>query len=592
MCKKMNSENRTCQSCKKIFTIASEDFDFYEKIKAPSPTWCPECRSIRRMSWRNESSLYRHVCGSCKKPIITIYSPHYPRIIYCKECWVSDVWDPKTYGIDYQEDTPFFVQFRKLFDTVPLVLADRKGTTENSEYGNYNGNCKNCYLCFSVALSEDSLYCANSQELKECMDSTGLRNGELCYEAVDSEKNYRCMFIERTRESADSSFLFGCSNAVNCFMSANIRNKSYVFRGKQMSAEDYKKEMTKIDMGDFSVVRELKNEFNAMKLLALRKHAEIKNSMNATGDNITNSKNVFYSFDVNDSENIKYSMRILKGCRDVYDCHGMVAGELVYEGFGCGFSPRNNLFSFSVDVSRNLIYCAMCHDSSDCFGCVGLKNQHYCILNKQYEEKEYKELVTKIKNLMDKVPYIDTKGRVYGYGEFFPSELSPFGYNETIAQDNFPITKEEAVTQGFLWKDDEKKNHIPTIFSDMIPKNITDVDESITSEIIQCEHKGSCNERCSSAFKVTPQEFLLYKKLSVPIPHLCPSCRHFERLKRRNSLKLWHRQCMCGQPAMTYQNTAIHEHGSRPCPNGFETSYPPERPEIVYCEQCYQKEVV
>jgi hypothetical protein len=27
------------------------------------------------------------------------------------------------------------------------------------------------------------------------------------------------------------------------------------------------------------------------------------------------------------------------------------------------------------------------------------------------------------------------------------------------------------------------------------------------------------------------------------------------------------------------------------CNNTFETSYAPERPEIVYCERCYQGEV-
>ena len=46
-------EKRTCQNCKKDFTIKSEDFSFYEKIKVPAPTWCPECRMIRRINFRN-----------------------------------------------------------------------------------------------------------------------------------------------------------------------------------------------------------------------------------------------------------------------------------------------------------------------------------------------------------------------------------------------------------------------------------------------------------------------------------------------------------------------------------------------------------
>ncbi|HEY4526141.1 MAG TPA: hypothetical protein VJL32_03550 [Candidatus Paceibacterota bacterium] len=41
-----------------------------------------------------------------------------------------------------------------------------------------------------------------------------------------------------------------------------------------------------------------------------------------------------------------------------------------------------------------------------------------------------------------------------------------------------------------------------------------------------------------------------------------------------------------------YKNFATHFHGENPCPTEFETSYAPDRPEIVYCEQCYNSEVV
>jgi hypothetical protein len=200
---------------------------------------------------------------------------------------------------------------------------------------------------------------------------------------------------------------------------------------------------------------------------------------------------------------------------------------------------------------------------------------------------------------MNEIPYVDTKGRTYGYGEFFPQEFSPFAYNETIAQDYFPIGEKEAVTNGFRWKKGEKKDYSVTKSFSEIPSNIKNVDDSIVNEIISCEHGGSCDERCSTAFRITPQELQLYRKMNIPVPHLCPGCRHFVRLKKRNPLKLWHRQCMCSQPTTgniqsgtAYKNTVAHEHGDKPCPNEFETSYAPERPEIVYCESCYQHEMI
>ena len=425
----MSSETKNCQNCDKDFVIEAEDFDFYKKIGVPVPTWCPECRMIRRMSWRNESSLYRRNCGLCKKPIITMYAPDSPFRIYCHECWISDRWDGKEYGADYDWNTPFFSQFRKLLENVPLDMADIKGTMVNSEYGNYNGTCKNCYMCFSTILSEDSFYCSSSQELKQCMDSVYLRNAELCYEAIDSDKSYGCAFIEKTRESTDSRFLLGCSNVSNCFMSSNLRNGSHIFRNEQLNAEEYAARMSKIDFGSSDTIKKLKEEFEKLKESTLCKYADIKNAVDANGDNIANSKHVSRSFSVGDSENVKYSVRIMKNSRDIYDCHGAVSGELAYESSGCGFSPRNDLFSISIDVSRDIRYCALCRDCSDCFGCIGLKKQSYCIFNKQYSKEEYEKLVLKIIEHMNETSYVDRKRRTYKYGEFFPPELSPFGYN-------------------------------------------------------------------------------------------------------------------------------------------------------------------
>ncbi|MFZ1019443.1 MAG: hypothetical protein WAN61_00420 [Minisyncoccia bacterium] len=102
-------------------------------------------------------------------------------------------------------------------------------------------------------------------------------------------------------------------------------------------------------------------------------------------------------------------------------------------------------------------------------------------------------------------------------------------------------------------------------------------------KVIECEHQGKCNEQCTEAFKIIESELQFYQRMNLPIPHLCPNCRHYQRLKQRNPLKLWHRSCMCDK--------TNHFHGKEKCEVEFETSYAPERPEIIYCEKCYQQEV-
>ncbi len=213
---------------------------------------------------------------------------------------------------------------------------------------------------------------------------------------------------------------------------------------------------------------------------------------------------------------------------------------------------------------------------------------------------------------MNEMPYIDKKGRIYKYGEFFPPELSPFCYNETVAQEYFPLTKEQALAQGYSWKDQETRNIEISIKSADLPDHIKDVKDDIVGKVIQCANAKSTEigspevnpqfSQCTSAFKIIPQELEFYRKMNLPLPRLCPNCRHYQRLKQRNPLKLWHRKCMCngkqsevyrGRASVSsnYTNTIEHFHKDQPCPNEFQTSYSPDRPEIVYCEKCYQAEV-
>ena len=241
------------------------------------------------------------------------------------------------------------------------------------------------------------------------------------------------------------------------------------------------------------------------------------------------------------------------------------SGDGIYN-IKCGWGAWTN--------SRNATYCITSPGVTDVFGCVGLKKKQYCILNKKYTKEQYEELVPKIIKHMIDIPYIDSKGRVYKYGEFFPSELSPFGYNETTAQEYFSLSKEEALAFGFNWKEDINRNYKVTKDSEELPDSINQVTDSILNEIISCEHKGKCEEGCMTAFKILPEDLQFYRRMKLPLPRLCSNCRRFQRVKQRNPLKLYHRSCM-----------------NKGCQNEFETTYSKEQLDIVYCETCYNKEV-
>jgi hypothetical protein len=80
-------------------------------------------------------------------------------------------------------------------------------------------------------------------------------------------------------------------------------------------------------------------------------------------------------------------------------------------------------------------------------------------------KEEFFELREKIINHMNNMPYVDKQGLIYKYGEFFPIEICPFAYNETTAQEFFPLDKEKALAMGYEWRDTEKRNYTSLVKS-------------------------------------------------------------------------------------------------------------------------------
>lgn len=263
---------------------------------------------------------------------------------------------------------------------------------------------------------------------------------------------------------------------------------------------------------------------------------------------------------------------------DCRDCTEIVKGQMSYEIQGVDTPYRSMFIRSGFDAITDSCYCDMCFSAQDCFGCFGLKQKQYCILNKQYSKEEYFILKERI---------IEHMRKTEEWGEYFPAFLSPFAYNESMAQDYFPLTKEEALKAGYTWYDRPLRDYKITLLTKDLPKTINDTKESILNEIIQCSTQNDQETKdkyslCTTAFNITSLELALYKKLKIPIPEKCFPCRRQDRFSLRNSRKLWHRQCMCDKK---------HPHHESKCKVEFETSYSPDKLEIVYCEKCYQQEI-
>lgn len=570
-------ENRNCQNCKTDFAIDADDFAFYDKIGVPAPTWCPECRMIRRMIWRNARSLHKRSCNMCNKGLISMYAEESVPVI-CSECYNGTEWNPMPYGKDYDFSRPFFDQLRELWQTVPRLYAYRFGNLINSDYCNFAKDDKNCYLSFSVVDCEDILYSETIDYAKNSIDALASQKIDGCSYNIDCDGNYNTHYAVKTQSSVDSYFLFDCSNCTNCCLSANLRNAQYVFKNEQLSKEDYQQAVADLHLETYSGWQKTRKAFDEMvKQDAIHKYAFVYATENSTGDYLHHVKNAKRCFDTNDAENVAYSNRAID-VKDCYDNTGVgFKAELIYESMAATANTSRDSFCYlTIQGCRNCEYSMILRNCNHCFGCVGLINANYCIFNKQYTEEEYFELLPKIKQHMMDMPYVDKLGRVFKYGEFFPYDMCPFGYNESNSHDFFPITKDEALAQGFPWFDRPKRDYATTINSTELPDSIREreVDDSILSQTIGCANDGDPHTRCASAYRIIPEELQFYKAKNLPLPRHCPNCRHYDRLSYRNPMRLYTRSCMNN------------------CGREFDTTYPSNHSEKVFCESCYQQTVL
>ena len=577
----MESETKICQNCKKGFVIEPDDFSFYEKIKVPPPTWCWKCRAVRRMCFRNMRHLYIRKCDATGEKIFTLMPPDNPMPVYDNDYWRSDAWDPAQYGKDYDFSRPFFEQFRELYNSVPWGIMWTMDMV-NCTYCGGSSFSKNCYMCFDSGYDEDCMYNVTVLYSNKCLDGVNMKNCELCYYCINTNQSYKTFFSRNCTSCVDVWFSQDCTGCSNCFGCSGLRNKSYHIFNKGYDKAIYEAKISELKVDTWSGIRAVRKQVEDFWRKSPVKFYHGVQVTKSYGDYLYNGVELKNCFFVGNAQNMKHCQSVIyPPNHDSMDITSSEGTELAYETFCCGNGVRRSIGLVECSNVYDAYYSINCRQSNNLFGCVSMKSKKNCILNKQYTEDQFHRIVPEIIQHMNEMPYVDKKGRVYKYGEFFPPDMSSYGYNQSQAFEYFLISEEEAREQGFRWHLSDKMKYEITKKAGDLPENIKEVDDGILKEIIQCEHDGSegqhkngCDLGCACAFRITAQELQFYRQMNLPLPRLCFNCRHVDRVNWRNVPVLYNRKCM--KPG---------------CANEFETSYAPDRPEIVYCEQCYNQEV-
>ena len=429
-----------------------------------------------------------------------------------------------------------------------LALIQQK-PMENSAYTNCVGREKNCYMVFSSNSSEDCYYGSWVNSCKDCVDSLSVESCELCYECNGCRNCYKLLFSRDCIDCSDSYFLRDCTSCKNCLGCNSLVGKEYCLFNKEVGKEKYLEFLNSIDFGSYEQVEKLKTQIESALGVVTVKELHGAQNENSSGDYLRNCRDTYYSFEVNNAEELRYCVCLQDARTSMDHSYWGKNSELIYECQACGFDVYHLRFcNLCWSGCSNLTYCEHCFSSQDCLGSIGLKKQKYCIFNKKYSKKEYLELSQEI------IAHMKKTGE---WGEYFPVEHSTYSYNESLAHEQFPMSKSEVLKKGWNWLSSEDDKELKYIGGDTeLPDNIKDAGKDVVGKIFKCLDSGKL-------YKITLPEFEFYQRMNIPLPRLSADARHLKRLTARNPRMLWDRQCAS-------------------CDKGIKTSYAPARPERVF----------
>ena len=560
-------KQKKCKNCQHHFPITDKDLEFYEKISPvfhwekyliPTPQMCPECRQKRRLVWRNERNLYKRECDATGKPIISIYHPESVYKIYSQDIWWSDNWDGLDYGRDFDFNQTFFEQYDMLFRDVPKISLIASNN-ENSQYVNLETDSKDCYMNIWGHFNKDCMYNTHVFNSEDCVDNYWLDHSKHCYECFKCFDSYKLFYSHWCYSSRNSYYCSFSRDLENCFWCVYLENKKYHILNTEYAPEVYKEKIKEI-LSDKENLENFLSELIELRTLHSSKNNTIQNSENVSWEDIKDSNNAHEIYGGEDIQDAKY-IYIWMWIQDTYDstrlgfqiskCYEVMAGtNLSNVWFSC----------YVLDGISDTYYSTNCHSSHHLFGCTWLRNKSYCILNKQYTKEEYEQLVPKI---------IEKMKSTWEWWEFFPNNMSPFGYNETVANEYFPFnppvsenldfplnkgdTWSEAKGGGLIQWIIENNTFIPLnsiqnkkrikwkqifnwsdyqiplpkvekiIPAEKLPENISDIPDDILNWAIECEVTRKL-------FRIIKPELEFYRKHNIIIPRKHPDQRHLERM--------------------------------------------------------------
>jgi hypothetical protein len=340
-----------------------------------------------------------------------------------------------------------------------------------------------------------------------------------------------------------------CKNCIGCF---GLVNKEYCYFNEYVGKEKFLELKAALYPLTTAQLAALRQKFESFKRGLPHREARIYASENCSGDNIYNSKNCAVSYDIKECEDSKY-LNFAPKTTNSYDIIFCAPDGMQFSYNMTSAVGTRCMAGYLVWYCDSVYYSEECHRSHDLFGCVGLKNKRYCIFNKQYTKEEYESLVPRI---------IEHMRKTGEWGEFLDYQIAPFGYNETVAQEYYPLDSAGTAALGAKWYEAPAEKLDGALVS-AVPETIQEVGDDILSKVLTCEVT-------KRPYKIIAPELKFYREQKIPLPRRHPDQRHMDRVAIHTPYRLFDRSCAS-------------------CGKAIQTAYSTEQAPVVYCEACYLK---
>lgn len=547
-------DNITCTHCQKKFSITERERTQYKQIDLIEPDICVKCRWQQHFAFWPFGKFRYGKSDLSGENFITILPQNSRYPIYTSKEWWSDKWDPMDYGLEVDFAKSFFEQLKDLQEKIPR--PHQQGTSSvDCDWCDDVWDSKSSYLSRSIAKTEGIYYGYRVVESKDSMDVSHVYTLDQCYDCTFCFHSYNLYFSQNCHNCIDSSFLYDCRNCTDCFMCFNLRGKQYCIENIQYTKEEYFEKMKENDLSSFKSLQKIQEKYkNIIKEKAVHKENFNIKTYNSEGSFMTNCNNCINVLSWEDSENCTNCLRGLKA-KDCIDLTGCWQIELSGNN-SCATGGYKQKYSSWSD-GRFSEYLDLCTECENCFGCIGLRNKSYCILNKQYTKEQYEVLVSRIKENMIKDGI---------YGQFLPYSMALCDYIFSTGMIYIDNPNKELIEKlGGYW-DTFKQDSVEGKSTLDIPDSILETEESICTEAFICEKTGW-------RFNFAKEELAFLKRKKIALPRTHFDFRTKERMK-------YLAVCEQSSYACTY------------CKKNIQAYYPKDWDyKNVSCEECYLKNI-